>query len=108
MSKAIKEAEKILKQYYGYDHFREGQIPVIEAVLEGGDVLGIMPTGAGKSLCYQVPALLMSGITIVVSPLISLDENWNAAARKAYVFLDVCLIAILGDNLKKITGGAAR
>jgi len=43
-----------------------------------------------------------------VSPLISLDENWNAAARKAYVFLDVCLIAILGDNLKKITGSAAR
>lgn len=53
MSKAIKEAEKILKQYYGYDHFREGQIPVIEAVLEGRDVLGIMPTGAGKSVCYQ-------------------------------------------------------
>ena len=52
MSKAIKEAEKILKQYYGYDHFREGQIPVIEAVLEGRDVLGIMPTGAGKSVCY--------------------------------------------------------
>ena len=48
MSKAIKKAEKILKQYYGYDHFREGQIPVIEAVLEGRDVLGIMPTGAGK------------------------------------------------------------
>lgn len=46
MSEAIKEAEKILKQYYGYDHFREGQIPVIEAVLEGRDVLGIMPTGA--------------------------------------------------------------
>ena len=59
MSKAIKEAEKILKQYYGYDHFREGQIPVIEAVLEGRDVLGIMPTGAGKSVCYQVPALMM-------------------------------------------------
>ncbi len=56
MSEAIKEAEKILKQYYGYDHFREGQIPVIKAVLGGRDVLGIMPTGAGKSVCYQVPA----------------------------------------------------
>ena len=75
MSKAIKEAEKILKQYYGYDHFREGQIPVIEAVLEGGDVLGIMPTGAGKSVCYQVPALMMKGITIVISPLISLMKD---------------------------------
>ena len=48
MSEAIKEAEKILKQYYGYDHFREGQIPVIKAVLGGRDVLGLMPTGAGK------------------------------------------------------------
>ena len=75
MSKAIKKAEKILKQYYGYDHFREGQIPVIEAVLEGRDVLGIMPTGAGKSVCYQVPALMMKGITIVISPLISLMKD---------------------------------
>lgn len=75
MSEAIKEAEKILKQYYGYDHFREGQIPVIEAVLEGRDVLGIMPTGAGKSVCYQVPALMMEGITIVISPLISLMKD---------------------------------
>ena len=56
MSEAIKEAEKILKQYYGYDHFREGQIPVIKAVLGGRDVLGIMPTGAGKSVirCLQL------------------------------------------------------
>ena len=75
MQKLIKDAEKILKQYYGYDHFREGQIPVIEAVLEGRDVLGIMPTGAGKSVCYQVPALMMEGITIVISPLISLMKD---------------------------------
>ena len=75
MREAIKEAEKILKQYYGYDHFREGQIPVIKAVLGGRDVLGIMPTGAGKSVCYQVPALMMEGITIVISPLISLMKD---------------------------------
>ena len=75
MQKLIKDAEKILKQYYGYDHFREGQIPVIEAVLEGRDVLGIMPTGAGKSVCYQVPALMMEGITLVISPLISLMKD---------------------------------
>ena len=75
MQKLIKDAEKILKQYYGYDHFREGQIPVIEAVLEGRDVLGIMPTGAGKSVCYQVPALMMEEITIVISPLISLMKD---------------------------------
>ncbi len=75
MSEAIKEAEKILKQYYGYDHFREGQVPMIRNVLEGRDVLGIMPTGAGKSVCYQVPALMMDGITIVISPLISLMKD---------------------------------
>ena len=75
MQKIMKDAEKILKQYYGYDHFREGQIPVIEAVLEGRDVLGIMPTGAGKSVCYQVPALMMEGITLVISPLISLMKD---------------------------------
>ena len=85
MSKAIKKAEKILKQYYGYDHFREGQIPVIEAVLEGRDVLGIMPTGAGKSVCYQVPALMMEGITIVISPLISLMKGSKPLLRKRAV-----------------------
>ena len=81
MSEAIKEAEKILKQYYGYDHFREGQIPVIKAVLGGGDVLGIMPTGAGKSVCYQVPALMMEGITIVISPLISTSLRQSMLPR---------------------------
>lgn len=83
MSEAIKEAEKILKQYYGYDHFREGQIPVIKAVLGGRDVLGIMPTGAGKSVCYQVPALMMEGITIVISPLISLMKDQVRSLNQA-------------------------
>ena len=56
----------ILKHYFGYDSFRPGQEKLVDAILAGQDVLGIMPTGAGKSLCYQVPALLMSGITLVV------------------------------------------
>ena len=74
MSK-IQEAKKLLKQYFGYDEFRQGQEQLIEAALNGQDVLGIMPTGAGKSLCFQIPALMMDGITLVISPLISLMKD---------------------------------
>ena len=66
---------EVLKKYFGHDDFREGQADVIDNILDGKDVLAIMPTGAGKSICYQVPAMLMSGITLVVSPLISLMKD---------------------------------
>ncbi len=81
----IKKAKQVLKQYFGYDNFREGQAKLIEAVLEGRDVLGIMPTGAGKSICFQVPALAAEGITLVISPLISLMKDQVSALNQAGV-----------------------
>ncbi len=70
---------QILEHYWGYNTFREGQEPLVESILAGRDVLGIMPTGAGKSLCYQLPALMLDGITLVVSPLISLMRDQVSA-----------------------------
>ena len=76
---------EILKQIFGYDTFREGQEELVDSSLSGRDVLGIMPTGAGKSICFQVPALLFPGITIVVSPLISLMKDQVSALNAAGV-----------------------
>ena len=74
---------EVLKRYFGYDGFRNGQEDLIGAILSGRDVLGIMPTGAGKSICYQVPALLLPGITVVISPLISLMKDQVRALNEA-------------------------
>ena len=71
----------LLKQYYGHDAFRRGQEPLIDALLSGRDALGVMPTGAGKSVCYQLPALMLPGLTLVISPLISLMADQVAALR---------------------------
>ncbi len=77
------DAKSTLKHYFGYDSFRGGQEEVVNAILEGCDVLAIMPTGAGKSICYQIPALMLDGITIVVSPLISLMQDQVKALNEA-------------------------
>jgi ATP-dependent DNA helicase RecQ len=71
----LRDAENVLKQYFGHSAFRKGQKELIDALLSGRDVLAVMPTGAGKSVCYQVPALMLPGMTLVISPLISLMKD---------------------------------
>lgn len=71
----MEEAIKLLKKHFGYANFRGGQAEIISHILKGEDVLGIMPTGAGKSICYQIPALMLEGTTFVISPLISLMKD---------------------------------
>ena len=95
----IQEAKKLLKQYFGYDEFRQGQEQLIEAALNGQDVLGIMPTGAGKSLCFQIPALMMDGITLVISPLISLMKDQVGTLNQAGKIQDhLCGTRTLGNR----------
>lgn len=70
----------LLTQYFGYDKFRPGQKEIIQKVIDQENVLGIMPTGSGKSICYQLPSLLLDGLTVVVSPLIS-DEGSGGCSK---------------------------
>ena len=77
------DKNEVLQRYFGHDTFRPGQGEIIDALLKGQDVLAIMPTGAGKSVCYQVPGMLLSGITLVISPLISLMKDQVTALNAA-------------------------
>jgi ATP-dependent DNA helicase RecQ len=78
----LESARAVLRRFWKYDEFRSGQERAISHVLDGRDTLVIMPTGGGKSLCYQVPSMLLPGVTIVVSPLISLMKD--QAGKRAY------------------------
>src|SRR5271156_4955148 len=74
-------AQNILRKTFGFAAFRPGQHEIVDAILDGRDVLAVMPTGSGKSLCYQLPALIRDGLTVVVSPLIALMRNQVAQLR---------------------------
>ena len=103
----MENPHSILKKVFGYDSFRPGQEEIVSRLLAGQDVLAVMPTGAGKSICYQVPALLLPGITIVVSPLVSLMKDQVGALVQAGVAA-AFLNNSLTDNQKALMLRRAR
>lgn len=101
------DLKQTLKHYFGYDSLRPGQQELMEGILRGEDVLGIMPTGAGKSLCYQVPALMLDGITIVISPLISLMSDQVTALNQAGVHAAYINSSLTENQISKALDYAA-
>lgn len=101
-------ASQILKTYFGYDTFRKGQEDIIASILSGRDALAIMPTGAGKSICYQVPAMLLSGITLVISPLISLMQDQVKALNAAGIHAAFINSSLTENQIAKALSLAAQ
>ena len=108
----MRDARRVLKEAFGFEAFRPGQEAAIEALLAGRNVLAVMPTGSGKSLCFQIPALVMDGLTVVVSPLVALMQDQVAALRLAGVAADSIHSANeRAENVaawKRAASGAAR
>jgi len=100
-------AQEALKRYFGYDEFRGGQETLINDILAGKDVLGIMPTGAGKSICFQVPSLMMDGIALVVSPLIALMKDQVNALTKSGIAAAYINTSLTQGQIEKALRNAA-
>ncbi|HET6577087.1 MAG TPA: DEAD/DEAH box helicase, partial [Gemmatimonadales bacterium] len=81
MPPSLDDARRLLRHHFGHTDFRPAQVPVLRSVLSGTDTLAVLPTGGGKSVCFQIPALVLNGLTVVVSPLIALMQDQVAAAR---------------------------
>ena len=96
------DAHETLKQYFGYDSFKPGQEEIIRAILNGKDILAVMPTGSGKSVCYQVPAMLLPGITIVISPLISLMQDQVKALNEAGIHAGYINSSLTETQISKV------
>ncbi|SDI89350.1 DNA helicase RecQ [Natribacillus halophilus] len=104
----IEQARTILKNTFGYDSFRKGQAEVLELLLQKQDTVGIMPTGGGKSLCYQIPALLLPGVTMVISPLISLMKDQVDALEEEGVPATYINSSLPAEVIRQRMQGAAR
>lgn len=99
--------EALLKEHFGFDGFRTGQEEVIDSLLEGRDAVGIMPTGAGKSLCFQIPSLIFDGVSLVVSPLISLMKDQVEALRQSGVAAAYLNSTLTGGQMRTVLKNAA-
>lgn len=108
----LQTSEQLLKTYFGFDNFKKGQANIIEKVLAGRDTLGIMPTGGGKSLCYQIPALILPGLTVIISPLISLMKDQVDSLHQSGIsatFLNSTITKDeYNDRLNKIKNGTIK
>ena len=99
---------ELLKRYFGYDRFRPLQAEIVDAVMDGDDTLVVMPTGGGKSLCYQLPALALPGVTLVVSPLIALMKDQVDALKANGIAADCLNSTMSGEEQSRVQTRARR
>ena len=104
---AMDKAREILREYFGYDSFRRGQEEAVAAILSGRDALCVMPTGAGKSICYEIPAMLLPGITLVISPLVSLMQDQVRALTALSIPAAFCNSTLSAVEYREVTAGMA-